>query len=669
VTAFRRRIAGSLAAVLLVVGCSSNGSDGPGDDPAALAPGEDVDATDEATGDGGAAEEVTDAGGPAGDDEPEASAGEPPPPPATRAALVADLQARVDAAVVQAGDATLSVLVLDEHGREVVAHQPDEPVLPASTTKIVTAAAALLTLGEDRSLLTRAEVTGPIEAGGIVTGDLLLVGGGDPSLATDEYIRWIYPARPATPLSALADEIVVSGVRRVTGDLVGVSEGFPGDRLPTGWPDEYFATLDARHIDGLTVDAGLRTIVTYPQSAADPAAGAPDDGDVEEVESEPVDSDPIEGGAVDDQPDGEAEGEAVEGAAVEGEAPEAAAAEDATEGPADDDPGAAPQADATDPDAGEPDLLGPDDELPEPPDLALLEAELGTPRVIVDHAPDPSLHAASELARMLRDRGVVIDGEVRSGPPVAAPIGRVARVASPSIEDLLRFAVSRSDNHMSDQLFRVVGRTRTGEGSWEESDRAVRQVLERFGIDHDVARFADGSGLSRDSRVTGRLLIDLDRAMQATRHRTRWMDLMAVTGERGTLSDRLAGTAGSGRFYGKTGTLNDVLGLVGTVVDDTPRAYHLAVIINDAPFGQRGVARALQDELILRLVADLDANAVPEPEPGEEPADGGPEPGEDPADGGPEPGEDPADGEPEPGEEPSAAPSDLGSGVLVGVGS
>ena len=641
--AVRRRIAGSLAAVLLVVACSSDGTDDPGDDPAALAPGEDAEA-DEADGDSGDEDGDQDEGPaadePAGDDTAAEAVDEPPPPPPTRAALVADLQARVDAAVAQAGEATLSVLVVDQHGREVVAHQPDVPVLPASTTKIVTAAAALLTLGEDRSLLTRAEVTGPIEAGGVVTGDLLLVGGGDPSLATDEYIRWIYPARPATPLSELADEIVTSGVRRITGDLVGVSEGFPGDRLPTGWPDEYFATLDARYIDGLTVDAGLRTIVTFPQAPADPEEGAPADG----ASGEGGEGESVEGDAVDDPPDGEAPDEE----AVEGDAVEAAAAEDATDDPATDDPAAEPQDDATEPDAVEPAApIGPDDELPEPPDLADLEAELGTPRVIVDHAPDPSLHAAEELARMLRDRGIVIDGEVRSGPPVGDPIGRVARVASPTIEDLLRFAVSRSDNHMSDQLFRVVGRTRTGEGSWGESDRAIRQVLERLGVDHDAAHFADGSGLSRDSRVTGRLLIDLDRAMQATRHRARWMDLMAVTGERGTLSERLVGTPGSGRFYGKTGTLNDVLSLSGTVVDDTSRAYHLAVIINDAPFGQRGVARVLQDELILRLVADLDASAAPEPEPSP----------------------DLAGDEPEPGDEPSAAPPDLGSGVLLRVGS
>jgi serine-type D-Ala-D-Ala carboxypeptidase/endopeptidase (penicillin-binding protein 4) len=665
-----RTLSGSLVAVLLVVGCSSNGGDEPGDDPAALAPGEqvqdvedDADGTDE-DGDPEAEDRSTPTEDPdAGDGD--AAAGEPPPPPPSRTALVAELQGLVDEAVAQSGEATLSVLVLDEHGRELVAHQPDVPVLPASTTKIVTAAAALLTLGEDRSLLTRAEVTGPIEAGGVVTGDLLLVGGGDPSLATDEYIRWIYPARPATRLSDLADQIVASGVRRITGDLVGVSEGFPGDRLPTGWPDEYFATLDARYIDGLTVDASLRTIVTFPEGPAgpvEPTDGA--DGEGADVEGEAAeDGEAAEGAAVEGEAaEGAVEGEAAEGAAVEGEATEGAAVEDeaaegtATEDAADDLAGDDPD-DAAGADDGTP--LGPDDELPEPPDLDALEAELGPPRVIVDHTPDPPLHAASELARMLQDRGIVLDGEVRSGPPVADPLGRVARVASPTIEDMLRFAVSRSDNHMSDQLFRVVGRTRTGEGSWRESDRAIRQVLDRLGVAHDDARFADGSGLSRDSRVTARLLIDLDRAMQTTRHRARWMDLMAVTGERGTLSERLVGTSGAGRFYGKTGTLNDVLGLVGTVVDDSSRAYHLAVVINDAPFGQRGVARTLQDRLILRLVADLDARAEPDPAAGE-PAD---EPADEPTD---EPGGEPAD---EPADEPEAAALDLGAGVLLGLGS
>jgi serine-type D-Ala-D-Ala carboxypeptidase/endopeptidase (penicillin-binding protein 4) len=484
---------------------------------------------------------------------------------------------------------------------------PDVPVLPASTTKIVTAAAALLTLGEDRSLLTRAEVTGPIEAGGVVTGDLLLVGGGDPALATDEYIRWIYPARPATRLSELADQIVGSGVRRITGDLVGVSEGFPGDRLPTGWPDEYFATLDARYIDGLTVDAGLRTIVTFPRVGA----GADGGGAGPRVRSRPRGGGRGRGGR--EGAGGRGRGRGGRGRGGDrgrgrGGRPRR---RDQDDGPLADDGGRSV----------------PTTSCPNRRTSLRSRHELGTPRVIVDHTPDPPLHAASELARMLRDRGIVIDGEVRSGPPVADPIGRVARVASPTIEELLRFAVSRSDNHMSDQLFRVVGRTRTGEGSWRESDRAIRQVLDRLGVDARRRPLRDGSGLSRDSRVTARLLIDLDRAMQTTRHRARWMELMAVTGERGTLSERLVGTPGSWAVLRQDRDAQrrararrhrrrrQLAGL-------PPRGPHQRCAVRAA-----GVARSLQDDLILRLVADLDANAQPATEPAldettEEPPDG-----------------------------------------------
>ena len=59
--AVRRRIAGSLVAVLLVVACSSDGTDDPGDDPAALAPGEDDAAND--------ANDADDADGDSGDED------------------------------------------------------------------------------------------------------------------------------------------------------------------------------------------------------------------------------------------------------------------------------------------------------------------------------------------------------------------------------------------------------------------------------------------------------------------------------------------------------------------------------------------------------------------------------------------------------------------------
>lgn len=451
----------------------------------------------------------------------------PPAPPASRDALIASAQALVDDAVERAGGGGFTALVVDEHDRPIAAYGHSDPVLPASTLKIVTAAAALVTFGPEATFETQVHATAPIDGEGRLDGDLLLVGSGDPVLSTAEYRRWVYPARPGTPLEDLADAVAATGLTQITGDLIGVAERYDGPRVADGWPDRYFNDFDARYADGLTVDAGLRTVVTYP--------------DVPEPEPERDE----ESAVTDERREGDVGGDAA----------------------------ITPVAD---------------------------------PVVRVEHAPDPAAHTASELARLLAERGVRLGGQARSGDAQGPVVGQLASVHSPPMEQLLRFAVQRSDNQVTDALFRAIGRARTGVGSFDSGARAVKQVLGQLGVDHESAKFADGSGLSRDDRVTVELLVDLDRAMYASRHAATWASLMAVTGRSGTLEWRLAGTPADGRFAGKTGTLRDVSGLVGSIAGTGGRRYHLAVVANDAG-DARWVARGLADDLILLLVADLDA--------------------------------------------------------------
>lgn len=464
-----------------------------------------------------------------------AAAPAPPPPedpPASRAALEAWLAPRLAGAVARFGpDTSLAVLVTDEHGREVVSHRPDAPVLPASTLKVVTAAAVLVTLGPDGVLHTHLDATAPIGPDGVLAGDLVLRGVGDPTLVTDEYARWIYPSRPRVLLDDLADALVDQGLTVVAGDVLAEVTGFEPTPRAAGWRDNYLHDLDARYVSGLTVDAGLQTLIIYPEPE-------PEEGEGEDEGEDPADA----GQAEDAETDGTAE--------------------------------------------------------PVPP---------GPPDVRVRLVADPAQHTVDELVRLLTERGVEVHGQPRVGRPVDPVVGRLGTLTSPPMAEVLRFAVQRSDNHLSDQLFLVVGRLRTGAGDWDTGDRGLRQALDHLGVDHDGAHFADGSGLSRDDRVTARLLVDLDRVMRAGPHAEVWASLMAVTGESGTLRDRLRGTPASGRFEGKTGTLRDVTSLTGAVVAADGARYHLAVLAEDAVGGGRWAARVLMDELILALVADVDA--------------------------------------------------------------
>lgn len=110
------------------------------------------------------------------------------------AALVSAAQLGGDVTYVVAD--LRSGLVLEERGGAT-------PMAPASTAKVITSLYALETLGPGFRFTTRLVATGPV-SGGLIQGDLILVGGGDPTLGTDD-------------LDDLAADLVKAGVRGVTG--------------------------------------------------------------------------------------------------------------------------------------------------------------------------------------------------------------------------------------------------------------------------------------------------------------------------------------------------------------------------------------------------------------------------------------------------------------------
>lgn len=180
-------------------------------------------------------------------------------------------------------------------------------------------------------------------------------------------------------------------------------------------------------------------------------------------------------------------------------------------------------------------------------------------------APDPAANAAAELARLLSDRGVVVGGGASSGQ---APAGArdIASVQSPPLGDLVTAMIRESDNLTAELLVREVGLARQGEGTTEAGTRALVEVLRELQIDVSGVALVDGSGLDRGNRATcGSALgaLDLRRQEKFTA-----LDAgLAVAGETGTLHRRFEGTGVEGRLRAKTGSLRDVVGLVGVLED------------------------------------------------------------------------------------------------------
>jgi len=161
-----------------------------------------------------------------------------------------------------------SCLVVEADGRPIIGHRSDDAVTPASTEKVLTAAAALAALGADFRYRTSAQAAAE-PVGGVVGGDLYLVGGGDPVLTTDAYAA-TSPAQDQvhTRLEELADAVVAAGVTSVGGGVVGDDGRYSSNRYVADWPSRYIEQNQTGPLSALSVDDGFES---FP-NAGDPAA-------------------------------------------------------------------------------------------------------------------------------------------------------------------------------------------------------------------------------------------------------------------------------------------------------------------------------------------------------------------------------------------------------------
>ena len=131
-------------------------------------------------------------------------------------------------------DRSCAAISLD--GVDVGGVNPDTIVIPASTQKLLVAAVALDVLGDDFRYVTT--VVGPEPSGGVVAGDVFLVGGGDPLLSGEWYPESNldrYPVFNITSLDQLARNLVAAGVTRIEGRVLGDASRYDDEYYVDSW--------------------------------------------------------------------------------------------------------------------------------------------------------------------------------------------------------------------------------------------------------------------------------------------------------------------------------------------------------------------------------------------------------------------------------------------------
>ena len=190
---------------------------------------------------------------------------------------------------------------------------------------------------------------------------------------------------------------------------------------------------------------------------------------------------------------------------------------------------------------------------------------------------DPKSYSERALIGMWQELGGRIGGGLRDGIAPATPPSFELR--SPALPEVVRDINKLSNNVMAQQLFLTLGATQRGAGTPEASREVLRQWL-RERVSANAATTSvipNGSGLSRDGRLSARTLGKLLQSAWASPVMPELMSSLPVAGIDGTLR-RYQG--GPGRAHLKTGSLRDAVGVAGYVLGDSGRRYVVVGIVN-----------------------------------------------------------------------------------------
>ncbi|HEX7355761.1 MAG TPA: D-alanyl-D-alanine carboxypeptidase/D-alanyl-D-alanine-endopeptidase [Mycobacteriales bacterium] len=183
---------------------------------------------------------------------------------------------------------------------------------------------------------------------------------------------------------------------------------------------------------------------------------------------------------------------------------------------------------------------------------------------------DPATTAAGYLRGRLQAHGITVEGGTRRGGTPAGAV-QLAAVTGAPVAVQVQEMLENSDNDLAESLGRRLALALHLPPTFAGASAAIMQTLSRAGLPIGSTHLTDASGLSRDDGVTPQLLTAVLRAAATTR--ADWRPLLVglpVAAFSGTLADRDTGPAGvgaAGVVRAKTGNIEGVTAVAGTVVD------------------------------------------------------------------------------------------------------
>jgi D-alanyl-D-alanine carboxypeptidase/D-alanyl-D-alanine-endopeptidase (penicillin-binding protein 4) len=415
--------------------------------------------------------------------------------------------------------------------------------MPASNMKLVTSTVALARLGADLHFQTRMIACGSIDTQrGVLNGDLIVVGGGDPSISGR-----FGDGDPLSVFRAWADSLRNFGIDSIDGGVVGDDDLFDDVHIGPGWAWDYLGAAYAAEIGALLFNEGALGIRFVPGGSV---------GDAVDPILVPATSYMnLHGKAV-------TTGDSTEVYLYTSRRPF-----------------------SNDVDVGGAIWIGSDSLM----------------RYVAPH--NPTLYFATVLQETLESRGIALSGSPRDLDETSIECDSSETLIgyrSPSLGEIIQPFLKESQNQIGEMLLRYLGAVTTDTGSVSAGRRAVTETLTTWGIPDDSYVYYDGSGLSRYNYLAPEAVVRLLRVMAHRPDFEVFYDALPIAGVDGTLEDRMVGSRAEGNARAKTGFISNARALSGYVTTVDGELLAFSIIANNFDTPVRPV-EYVQDLVVERL--------------------------------------------------------------------
>jgi serine-type D-Ala-D-Ala carboxypeptidase/endopeptidase (penicillin-binding protein 4) len=413
-----------------------------------------------------------------------------------------------------------------ENGKVLFSDHDSESLVPASCLKIATTGAGLGLLGKEHRYYTRIGYDGTVNTAGVLHGDIVVKGGGDPMLGSDRL-----DDNRIAGFGTLINEFKKAGIKTMDGNLIVDCSYFDDETICKAWGYDdignYFGAgcygLNYRdNTYSITLKPGLKAGSTVKFLSVSPSdiglkfenrlvSGNPGSGDASNIFGEPNE------------------------------------------------------------------------------DCRVLQGTIPASKStfsIKGSMPDPPGYFGKAFASALSGDGILTDYKkyrvyTCEHPAQFSHFVCVDSIVSPSLEEIVYYTNGMSVNLYAECLMKETGKVVAGNGSRQSGEKVIKKYWSQKGVDTAELIMEDGSGLSRNDRISAFQLTKMLCVIRNEGYFDAFLNSLPVSGLKGAMKGMGKGASIQGRIYCKTGHLSGVRAYSGYIKTGSGKWLCFSLIVNN----------------------------------------------------------------------------------------